>query len=329
MTAVGVGIVGTGFVARKRAEALAQDGRGQVVAVADHVVANSQGFAQQYQTQALPTWQDLVIHPQVDLVMVCQINCHHGAVVAAALAAQKHVVVEYPLALTVTEAERLLTLAQVRDRLLHVEHIELLGGTHQALKTHLTTLGQIHYARYSTLAPKRRVPRSWSYCPQQFGFPLVGALSRLHRLIDAFGPVQQVYGQNHYGGLTQADDRLDYYTTCLCTAQLTFTSGLVGSVVYGKGEGFWTPTRRLEVYGSQGQLVLDGDGGEWVDAQGLRSLSLGSRRGLFAADTTAVLDHLLADKPLYCTPAASVYSLRVATAVQQSAASGQSVTVAA
>ncbi len=47
MTAVGVGIVGTGFVARKRAEALAQDGRGQVVAVADHVVANSQGFAQQ------------------------------------------------------------------------------------------------------------------------------------------------------------------------------------------------------------------------------------------------------------------------------------------
>jgi len=328
MAAVGVGIVGTGFVARKRAEALAQDGRGRVVAVADHMAANSQAFAQQYQTQALPTWQDLVTHPQVDLVMVCHINGYHGAVAAAALAAQKHVVVEYPLALTVAEAEALLDLAQTRDRLLHVEHIELLGGTHQALKTHLATLGQIHYARYSTLAPKRRVPRSWSYCPQQFGFPLVGALSRLHRLIDAFGPVQRVYGQNQYGGLAQASDGLDYYTTCLCTAQLTFTSGLVAAVAYGKGEGFWTSTRRLEVYGSQGQLVLDGDGGEWVNAQGARSLSLGSRRGLFAADTTAVLDHLLADKPLYCTPAASVYSLRVATAVQQSAASGQSITVA-
>jgi biliverdin reductase len=324
---VRVGIVGTGFVAQKRAEALKQDGRGQLVAIAGHKPTDTHAFATTHGVRAMPSWQALVADPQIDLVMVCHINRDHGPVTAAALAAQKHVVVEYPLSLQLAEAESLLTLAQRQGRLLHVEHIDLLGGLHRALKQHLATIGQPFYVRYSTLSPKRPAPQGWTYCPELFGFPLVGALSRLNRLIDAFGPVKQVYGQNHYEDLTLAPDGLPYYRTCLCTAQLTFANGLMASVIYGKGEGIWQLTRQFEVAGTTGHLMLEDNRGQITTEQGTRSLSLGSRRGAFNIDTAAVLDHVLEGKPLYCTPAASVYALQVATAIQQSAATGQVVQV--
>jgi biliverdin reductase len=327
MTPVRIGLIGTGFVAQLRADALVADGRGQLVAVAGHRLPAVEAFAQRYGAMPLASWQTLVTHPEVDVVMVCHINRDHGTVTLAALAAQKHVVVEYPLALTVPEAEAALALASTNQRLLHIEHIELLGGTHQALKAHLPVLGQPIYARYCTLSPKLLAPESWTYSPELFGFPLIGALSRLHRLVDSFGSVEQVYCQNHYRGLTTDLEGLSRYTSCLCTAQLTFTSGLIAEVVYGKGEGIWDGVRRFEVWGEAGKITLDGEQGDLLTTEGRRPIAVGSRRGLFATDTKMVLDHLLNQTPLYCTPEASLYSLRVAAAAQESARIGQAVSV--
>ncbi|WP_017298359.1 Gfo/Idh/MocA family protein [Nodosilinea nodulosa] len=326
---VRVGIVGTGFVARRRADALQGMASARIVAIAGHIPAETVAFAEQYNAVALDHWQDLVSHADLDLIVVCHINRDHSTVVAAALEANRHVVVEYPLALSAEEARPLLTLAKAKDRLLHVEHIELLGGTHRALKANLAAVGQPIYARYCTLAPKRPAPRSWTYCPDLFGFPLVGALSRLHRLIDCFGPVARVYCQNHYSELVAGPEGMTCYTTCLCTAQLTFASGLMAEVVYGKGEALWEAARRLEVSGSAGSLCFEGDRGTLTTAQGGRSLAVGSRRGLFAADMAQVIEHLLTGRALYCTPDASLSTLQVAAAAQRSAATGQVVALSA
>ncbi|MFQ4140095.1 Gfo/Idh/MocA family protein [Nodosilinea sp. PGN35] len=328
---VRVGIVGTGFVARRRAEALQTMPSARLVAVAGHSVADTETFARQYGAVAVETWQALVDYPDLDLVMVCHINSGHGEVARAALERDRHVVVEYPLALSAEAAQSLIALAQTRHRLLHVEHIELLGGTHRALKANLEAVGQPYYARYCTLSPKHPAPQSWTYCPELFGFPLVGALSRLHRLIDCFGPVARVFCQNFYGEVGEWGDGGDggdgggYYRSCLCTAQLEFAAGLVAEVTYGKGEGVWEADRRLEVFGDRGALYFDGDAGRIVDGQGDRPIAVGSRRGLFAADTAQVIDHLLTGRSLYCTPEASLYTLQVAIAAERSAATGQAI----
>lgn len=47
--------------------------------------------------------------------------------------------------------------------------------------------------------------------------------------------------------------------------------------------------------------------------------AIDSRRGLFTKDTAMVLDHLTIGTPLYVTPAASLYRLKVADAAKQSA----------
>lgn len=322
-----VGMVGTGFVARLRAAALAADGRGRLVAVTGHRQKETQAFAHSHGAEVASDWGSLVTRPDLDLIVVCHINRDHGAVVREALAAQRHVVVEYPLALDWREAEQLLHLARQHQRLLHVEHIELLGGSHQALKANLSAIGAPHFARYVTLSPQRPAPQRWTYHPETFGFPLVAALSRVHRLVDAFGPVAQVSGQCQYLGWVEGSDGLSYYRTALCAAQITFQSGVQGELLYGKGEALWQAVRQLEVIGADGQLVMEGDKGQVITAEGTMPLAIGSRRGLFAADTRAVLDYLCQGTPLYLTPEASLYSLRVANAIATAAQTGQTITM--
>lgn len=324
-----VGLVGTGYAARLRAEALqAEKARARLVAIAGRQPERTRDFCQSYGAIACEAWETLVAMPEIDLVVISTINQDHGAIAQAALAAGKHVVVEYPLCLEVAEAEALVALAHAQAKMLHVEHIELLGGVHQALKDALPKVGKVFYARYATVKPERPAPQRWSYHGQQFGFPLMGALSRLHRFVDVFGPVNVVScqaqywdTQNHqsYGTPTLPQS---YYHTCLCTAHLSFENGVIAEITYGKGEGLWQAHRSLQVHGAAGALVFEGDDGTWMTAEGTQPLAVGGRRGLFAKDTAMVLDHLLAGTPLYMTPEDSVYTLKVAEAAHQSAAQG-------
>jgi len=317
-----VGLVGTGYAAKLRAETLQSDSRSHLVAVAGHTPEKTQSFCQTFQAEAFSDWQQLVELSHVDLVIVSTVNSEHGAIARAALDAGKHVVVEYPLSLNPTEAEQLIALAQSKGQLLHVEHIELLGGLHQAIRQYLPEIGTAFYARYSTINPQRPAPRKWTYNQALFGFPFSGALSRIHRLTDLFGTVKSVSCQTRFWGRES-----EFYTACLCTAQLRFTSGLVAEVTYCKGETFWQAARPFEIYGEQGSLIFDGDRGQLVRGEETTPIEVGSRRGLFAKETTMVLDRLLEGKPLYVTLDASLYSLKVADAARRSAETGQTIDI--
>ncbi|MFM2064776.1 MAG: hypothetical protein RLZZ507_4447 [Cyanobacteriota bacterium] len=312
-----VGLVGTGYAAKLRAEALRQDSRTHLVAIAGHTPEKTAAFAQEYQTEVMNSWQQLVEREDLDLVVISTINQDHGKITHGSLTNDKHVIVEYPLSVDVKEAEKLIALAKAKNKLLHVEHIELLGGWHQALKQNLAQLGDLFYVRYSTVKPEHPAPRKWTYHHERFGFPLVGALSRLHRLTDVFGEVFTVNCHQRYW-----ETETNYYQGCLCMAQLCFTSGLLAQVIYGKGETLWQSERKLEINGENGGLILDGDTGILVQAEETKLIDLGTRRGLFAKDTTMVLDHFFDGTPLYVTPEASLYTLKVADAARRAAETG-------
>ncbi|WP_370587958.1 Gfo/Idh/MocA family protein [Trichocoleus sp. FACHB-591] len=322
-----VGLVGTGYAAKLRAEAFQADSRSQLVAVVGHELGRAVAFSQTYQAEALDNWSALLNRPEIDLVVICTVNRDHGAIARAALEAGKHVVVEYPLALDVAEAEMLIALAKTQNKLLHVEHIELLGGLHQALRKSLPQIGSVFHARYATINPQNPAPQKWTYQPELFGFPFSGATSRIHRLTDLFGTVTTVSCQARYWRQPEADQDSGFYQACLCTAHLNFAHGVLAEVTYGKGETLWQSARTFEVQGTQGALVFDGDRGTLIQAAGEQVVEVGGRRGLFAKDTANVLDHLYKGTPLYVSPEASLYALRVADAARRSAETGQVVAV--
>ncbi|MDB9312001.1 Gfo/Idh/MocA family oxidoreductase [Spirulina sp. CS-785/01] len=318
---VNIGIVGTGYAAQRRAEAFSENPRARVLAIAGHTPSTTQTLAQQHNAQAEESWEKLVRNPDLDLVVICTINRDHGKIARAALEAGKHVLCEYPLSLDSAEGNALLQFAQSQQKLLHVEHIEILGSLHQTLRDYLPKIGEVTYARYTTITPQTPVAGRWTYHYDYFGFPFAAALSRIHRFTHLFGEVSAVSGQARFWDSPAPH----YYTACLCTAQLRFSQGLVADITYGKGEQFTHGGRTFEVYGTEGTLIFDTEGGRLIRHKEETPIQLGSRRGLFNADSQQVLDHLLDGKPLYIEPTSSLYALSVAHAVQQSARSGETI----
>lgn len=311
-------MVGTGYAAKARAESLRADPRSQLVAVAGgRKRSTTQEFGATYEATVVTHWSEL-IDRDLDLIMIANINQEHGAIARAALAAGKHVIVEYPLATHYPEAIELSQLAQRQDRLLHVEHIELLSGIHRAVQAALPDIEQPFYGRYISLNAQHPAPQKWTYSTPQFGFPLIGAVSRIHRLTNLFGPVTRVYCQAQFWSRDS-----EFYRSCLCAAQLNFASGFVAELTYGKGETIWQSIRALEVHGQAGAIFVNGDQGQLVQLSETRSLDLGSRRGLFAKDTASVLDYLIEGTPLYVSLNSSLAALKVADAAKRSAESGQ------
>ncbi len=318
-----VGIVGTGFAAQRRAEALQADGRSQLCYVTGNTPEHTDRFCQTFNISALPSWQALVDHSGLDLVVIATINRDHATIAQAALEAGKHVIVEYPLALDYASALALLALAEVQNKLLHVEHIELLGGVHQALRRYLPDVGEVFAARYVTVMPQAPAPRRWTYHYADFGFPLVAALSRINRFTDLLGEVISVNSQARFW---PASDPA-FFRSCLCQAQLQFRSGLWAEVVYGKGEVFHSGDRLFTIDGDRGSLRFDGETGVLIQSGENQPLEVGSRRGLFAQDTANVLDHLLTGTALYVHARESVAALKVADAARHSVKTGQPVSL--
>ena len=309
-----VGLVGTGYAAKLRAQTLLNDERAELIAVVGgNTLSKTEAFAKDYQCKALDSPQQL-IQEDIELVIVSNVNSEHGAVARAALEADKHVVIEYPLSLDLVEASELIDLAKSKQVLLHVEHIELLGGLHQALKQNLDKVGEVFYVRYSTIKPENPAPRKWTYSHNLFGFPLMGAISRLHRLTNLFGEVMAVNCHNRFW-----ETEVEFYQSCFCTAQLNFTSGLLAEVVYAKGETVWEAERKFEVHGKNGGLIFNSQEGFLINSQETIPIEVASRRGLFAKDTAMVLDYLFDGTPLYVTPEESLYALKVADAARRSA----------
>ena len=323
MESLKVGIVGTGYAAKKRAEAILADERAELVYVTGNSPEKIQDFCHNFPITGIDSWQQLVNREELDLIFVCTINRDHGAIAFAALQSGKHVVVEYPLALDFSLAETIIPLAAKKNKLLHVEHIELIGGLHQAMKQHLADIGKVFYARYITIAPQREVRPSWKYHREMFGFPLTAALSRIHRLTDLFGKVETVSCHNRYWDIPNTD----YFKSCLCNAQLRFENKIIADITYGKGDIFWHGHRTFEIHGDQGTLIFEGQKGKLIRDQEIIEIPVVSRRGLFSKDTTMVLDYLTRDKPLYVKPEASLYALKVAQKAYKASEIGQAIQV--
>ncbi len=316
-----VGIVGTGYAAKKRAEAIKADSRTQLSVVTGNTPERIAKFCQDFQVESADSWSRLVNLPELDLIFICTINRDCGAIARAAIMAGKNVVVEYPLALDYKIAAEIIELAAAKKALLHIEHMEIIGGLHQSLKQSLPRIGRVFQARYATISQQQPDPNSWKYRKSTFGFPLAAALSRIHRLTDLFGKVESVNCHNRYWDTADSD----YFTACMCHATLHFSNGIMGELTYGKGDIFHKSDRTLEIYGEAGTIVFKGERGKLIQNKQETEIAVTSRRGLFAKDTTMVLDCLFEGKPLYIQPEASLYALRVANAALNSSLTAKTV----
>ncbi|WP_454132395.1 Gfo/Idh/MocA family protein [Microbacterium lacticum] len=104
------GIIGTGFMGTVHTRAVRAAG-GQVVAYAGRDLDRTRKVADAQGVELVLRPEELISHPDVDVVHICTPNAQHVALATAAIRAGKHVVCEKPLALTLAEADALDRLA--------------------------------------------------------------------------------------------------------------------------------------------------------------------------------------------------------------------------
>jgi predicted dehydrogenase len=159
------GIIGTGSIAHKFAEAVTFRTRSSVVAVGSRDRARAELFAAAFD---VPTWfgsyTELVQEPMVDAVYVASPHSHHREHAELAIAGGKHVLIEKPLAVTAEDGRRVARAAAVAG-VFAMEGMWAAFLPHRRALTEAIVggdLGEIvhvaaHYAHHFAFDPRHRI----------------------------------------------------------------------------------------------------------------------------------------------------------------------------
>jgi myo-inositol 2-dehydrogenase / D-chiro-inositol 1-dehydrogenase len=106
---VGVGLIGSQFIASIHVEALRACSQADIRAVASPTAGNARAFSQRHGiAKYFSDYRQLLALPEVDMVVVGVPNDLHCSIALDAAAAGKHVVMEKPLCLNLAEADQMI-----------------------------------------------------------------------------------------------------------------------------------------------------------------------------------------------------------------------------
>ena len=157
MTTLRVGVIGLGAFAESHLKAFAGIPGVEVTAVASRSLARAGEVARTY---GIPnfhgSYQELIDNPEVDAVTICTEESAHVAPTVAALVANKHVLLEKPLATTRDDALTILEAARLSSAILMPAHIVRFESRFAALKQAVTEgrLGKIASMHASRNRPR-------------------------------------------------------------------------------------------------------------------------------------------------------------------------------
>ena len=118
-TAFRWGVIGTGIIACKFAEAVATLDDAEIVAASNRTLEKAQRYAERFGIETVyASNAELLADERVDAVYVATLNIQHYEVVKQALLAGKNVLCEKPMVMSTAEAEELVALAREKGVLL-------------------------------------------------------------------------------------------------------------------------------------------------------------------------------------------------------------------
>src|SRR5688572_25164849 len=124
-TRLGVGIIGSQFISTIHAHALKSCAAAELVGVASPSPGNAAKFAEKFGIpRHFTDYRKLYDEPDVDLVVIGAPNDLHCQLTCDAAAAGKHVVVEKPLCLSLSEADRMIEACRAASvKLMYAEEL--------------------------------------------------------------------------------------------------------------------------------------------------------------------------------------------------------------
>ena len=319
-----VGVIGAGLIAGCHVRAYARAAGARVVAVADTRLAKAEQLAASVGAEAR-AGLDEVLALGTDVISVCTPPSSHAELTVRALGAGQHVLCEKPVALSLSDAERIQQAAAASDRVLMIGHVSRYEPDHRAAKD-LVEAGQIGEVAMMAHSLTTSLPGwsegGWLARPEESGGPLLDlAVHSFDYLAWVIGsPAVRVHA-------VAAGSPAGPATYGLATVR--YASGAMGQVeaswAHPAGRGFQAA---VEIVGSDGRISWDydsinggavhlADGGvTWLDPLGERG---------YASEIAAFTAAVRAGGPSPVPVSDGVAATRTALAALHSARTGEPV----
>jgi len=270
MTKIKIGIIGSGGMARNHLTRFASIIDAEIVAITSRNEQTGTQLTKEHKTAFMPEWQRLVEREDIAGVVICTHNDSHGEMVLAALQADKHVFVEYPLASDVSEGEAALRLAEARGRVLRVSHPEVVSNTHKALKEKIGELGDLLLTSFVRLTPGRGARPEILFNLSVSGTPAHFFIYHIYPIVDFFGGATSVKRNAVYEGLKENGQ----YDGFVNTLTVEFKRGGIGQWTWAGGIAINAAEEHERYVLTEG--TISDAGGEWhcTTSAGVTPLSI-------------------------------------------------------
>ena len=257
MTKIKIGIIGSGGMARHHLTRFTPMETAEVVAIASRNEQTGSRLAVEHKADFMPEWHRLLERDDIDGVVICTHNDSHGEIVLAALQADKHVFVEYPLANDVGEGETALELAEKRGRVLRVSHPEAVSNTHKALKQKIGELSDLLLTAFVRLTPGRGARPEILFNLPVSGTPAHFFIYHIYPIVDFFGGATSVKRNAVYEGLKENGQ----YDRFVNTLTVEFRRGGIGQWTWAGGIAINAAEEHERYVLTEG--TISDAGGEW------------------------------------------------------------------
>lgn len=256
---IGIGILGCGNVARVHAEAIRRVPELRLVSVCSRSEASARRLGEQQGVPWLGGLEAFLSDPALNAVAVCTPNGTHAELGCAAARAGKHVLVEKPIDITLERTDELVGACREAGVRLAVSFQSRFLDAPRALKAAAEAgrfgapvMASAFIKWYRTAEYYASAPWRGSLAMDGGGALINQAIHTLDLLRWIMGPVAGVaaWRDRRVHGRIEGEDTL--------VAALRFESGALG-VVEAATSAFPGMKRRLEITGSEGTAVLDGD----------------------------------------------------------------------
>lgn len=256
-TTLRVGIIGTGAIAQKHAQAYKNIGY-EITACTNATLTSGHRFADAVGAEFVETMEELCCNPRVDYVDVCTMPNYRLPVVEMCAMTQKHVLVEKPMATNLDTALRMIMIAREAEIQLGLVSQHRFDDSVLFLKHAIEEgrLGRIlqadAYVKWYRSAEyySRSIKGSWA---GEGGGALINqGIHQADLLLHLIGAVDEVFAYWQLGSVhkIQSEDSL--------SALLHYSCGATG--VIHTSTSLWPGyPERLEIHGTSGTAIITGD----------------------------------------------------------------------
>jgi predicted dehydrogenase len=252
-----VGLIGTGAISWKHAEAYKQIGY-EVTACTDINEASGKKFADATGADFVKTYQEVCRHPRVDYVDLCTFPDFRLQPLEICAETKKHIQVQKPIATTLDTARTMIETARKGGIVLGVVSQHRFDDSSQFLKKAIGAgrLGKIlqadAYVKWHRTAEYYSRPIKGSWATEGGGALINQAVHQVDVLLWLIGRVRELFAYWQLGAMHKIESE-DVIATLL-----RYENGATG--VIQASTAFWPGySERLEIHGTKGTAVITGD----------------------------------------------------------------------